>query len=820
MFSTEELGQLVSTAIVSDDPRPLLRVAVKACLLSRVPLRVVLLANQSVLDALDRSTLRRSFRELARLGQCDELAALSRHPSKSVRVALIHAFYNFGRLSQIAALDPLRLDDDPAIGRYAQEAIEKIRNPSEIPAFQLVESTPLDDTEHLIARLMLKQASSNDTVSITRLLFAESRALRRLAREALAREYPSDIVVTTIEHCLTSTQPLTKEAANVLQDLADAQSARVLMQALVGSADSQEHATTALKAIGPIAGEVLLQAFRTDPNAFSHGRLLAETAGHAALGALLRALQSPRRAVREAAAQGLLALGTASVPSLLALAQESDDESVVDVLAILGRLAPPEAFDTVAQHVGSPNCAVRAAAIRALARYQRIEAQDVLAAALQSTDWRMREAAAIALGEWHWRHVALVGLLSDATINDPHQRVRQAAAQSLQRMEQADLGEHAKRLSDLVESGDEAARVAAEAEIRQLRGALAFYFDRPRLFSPEGSYQHEQLRKRIQRIADLTPYPTWQERSRGRVLNARLRLGPAADTGPVAGTERGETIPALDFRARDVPTAITDDVRFSVTSPTTVLPRQSTLLDVWAYTSEDYQVVLDYVRRDPRAHSGASLRSKGPIPVERGTTLAVRVCVPDLQWEGEDSLYWSGTVGNATFAFTVPSDAGEGDHSGLVQIYAAGIQIARVTFLIGVANIQGRVHDVTSRQQYITTAFASYASEDRNQVLARIQGMLSIVPDLDIFMDVMSLRSGEHWQDRLEAEIAKRDVLYLFWSTAARTSVWVEREWRTALRTKGLNGIDPVPLETPDKAPPPAELTGLHFNQWTLQIRN
>ncbi|MET0166631.1 MAG: hypothetical protein ABW318_16695 [Vicinamibacterales bacterium] len=74
MFSIEELGQLVSTGIMSDDPRPLLRVAVRACLSNRVPLRDVLLATQSVLEAVDRSTLRRSFREFARLDQLDELA--------------------------------------------------------------------------------------------------------------------------------------------------------------------------------------------------------------------------------------------------------------------------------------------------------------------------------------------------------------------------------------------------------------------------------------------------------------------------------------------------------------------------------------------------------------------------------------------------------------------------------------------------------------------------------------------------------------------------------------------------------------------------
>jgi hypothetical protein len=97
--------------------------------------------------------------------------------------------------------------------------------------------------------------------------------------------------------------------------------------------------------------------------------------------------------------------------------------------------------------------------------------------------------------------------------------------------------------------------------------------------------------------------------------------------------------------------------------------------------------------------------------------------------------------------------------------------------------------------------------------------MLKVFPDMDIFLDVASLRSGEDWQQRLEDEIVRRDVFYLFWSYAAAQSKWIDWEWRTALRTKGMDYIDPVPLEPPDKAPPPTELSKLHFNEWTLHYR-
>lgn len=42
-------------------------------------------------------------------------------------------------------------------------------------------------------------------------------------------------------------------------------------------------------------------------------------------------------------------------------------------------------------------------------------------------------------------------------------------------------------------------------------------------------------------------------------------------------------------------------------------------------------------------------------------------------------------------------------------------------------------------------------------------------------------------------------------------SEWVAQEWRYALATKGMEFVDPVPLETPDVAPPPPELAAKHF---------
>ena len=99
-----------------------------------------------------------------------------------------------------------------------------------------------------------------------------------------------------------------------------------------------------------------------------------------------------------------------------------------------------------------------------------------------------------------------------------------------------------------------------------------------------------------------------------------------------------------------------------------------------------------------------------------------------------------------------------------------------------------------------------------------IQGMKKARPDLDVFFDVDSLRSGDDWELALHEEIKRRDVLFLCWSHFARESKWVDAEWRYALEQKGADCIEPVPIESPDICPPPVELSFKHFNDKLLYI--
>ena len=118
------------------------------------------------------------------------------------------------------------------------------------------------------------------------------------------------------------------------------------------------------------------------------------------------------------------------------------------------------------------------------------------------------------------------------------------------------------------------------------------------------------------------------------------------------------------------------------------------------------------------------------------------------------------------------------------------------------------------------SAFASYASEDRIDVLGRLEGLKKGLKNLEIFIDVITLRSGEDWENKIDAFINTSDIFYLFWSSAAAKSTWVDKEWRLALEKKGIEFIDPFPLESPQLVPPPPELGKLHFNSIYLNYIN
>ena len=251
-------------------------------------------------------------------------------------------------------------------------------------------------------------------------------------------------------------------------------------------------------------------------------------------------------------------------------------------------------------------------------------------------------------------------------------------------------------------------------------------------------------------------------------------------------------------------------VDFAVFAPEQLTRGAVQLVDVWAFEKDHFDEIKE-LAAELGQDSVAGIKSG--VPVALDSRLVLEFSIPSLDVENQlDEIHWLGDPTNVSFAVPVPDDAHLGGHLGEVGIFVHGARLARIRFALQVGEEEAKEKNkIAAEVVTIKRAFASYASEDRAEVLGRIQGMKTVFPDLDIFVDALSLQAGDDWDERLKKEVVNRDVLYLFWSENAAESEYVEKEWRLALENRGIDYIDPVPLQIPSVAPPPQDLSALHF---------
>ncbi len=257
-----------------------------------------------------------------------------------------------------------------------------------------------------------------------------------------------------------------------------------------------------------------------------------------------------------------------------------------------------------------------------------------------------------------------------------------------------------------------------------------------------------------------------------------------------------------------------DNALFTVTAPG-LLPRGATSeIQFWVHVGQQTETVLKRARELCGLDDIDTTKSEDPHPVQRGACISVRLrlgdtlkCVDNHKW-----IKWTGDIGNANFVVNVSSEVPEGDLVCLASIRLNGCQVAKLSFVLNIGSRRLASQVIPCQTVMHRRAFASYANLDRDQVLARVQDMETAYKGLRVYVDSVGLRSATYWEPDLHARIDAADVFYLFWCRHAMASDWVSREWRWALRSKGLDFIDPVPLESREQAPPPVELVAKDFN--------
>jgi hypothetical protein len=180
---------------------------------------------------------------------------------------------------------------------------------------------------------------------------------------------------------------------------------------------------------------------------------------------------------------------------------------------------------------------------------------------------------------------------------------------------------------------------------------------------------------------------------------------------------------------------------------------------------------------------------------------------------------WRGRPESIQFAAHIPEHHPPKNVIGTVTVSQNSIPLGHVKFKLTIANTKSDAPAISDCWVRYKKAFISYASQDRAEVLKRVQ-MLSVL-NLKFFQDVLDLSPGDRWRKELYRHIDESDLFLLFWSSHAKRSEEVMKEVRYAKARKRGDEyappeIIPVIIEGPPPVEPPPELSHIHFNDYLV----
>jgi hypothetical protein len=230
------------------------------------------------------------------------------------------------------------------------------------------------------------------------------------------------------------------------------------------------------------------------------------------------------------------------------------------------------------------------------------------------------------------------------------------------------------------------------------------------------------------------------------------------------------------------------------------------MASAFADVGRDADVLLNGRKSTYSQRQGTAIQQIAP-----GTVVTIVPYLAHAQIEPKSTMViWKGPLCRARFDISVGGDAPTGHVGGSVGFYVGPLLVGSVGMDVIYTDpaLQVECDPSPNTSEIFKAIFVSYSHEDERIVsdLGRAYEAVGI----DYLRDVKKLRSGEKWDERLLQFIDSADVFQLLWSKCARTSPYVEREWRHAWARHRPRFIRPVYWEDPMPAPP-AELSDLHF---------
>jgi len=314
-------------------------------------------------------------------------------------------------------------------------------------------------------------------------------------------------------------------------------------------------------------------------------------------------------------------------------------------------------------------------------------------------------------------------------------------------------------------------------------------------------------------------------------VGAAFLRSPRAE--PPAGATTGEDrladgLVGPDARAGDRP--LDDDVEFTVYRPGRAAPEGVNQLLFFAHlgqprpdappgTPSPRQIVekqaAEALGEDQASAYQATSGVPASRPVPRDELLTVMPLVEGCAFEPvQAALRWRGPVHRLDFRFTVQPGMEGADLRGAVLVQFLGtVVLAEIPVVVHVGDDAVETLVPTPPVRPYRRIFPSYSRRD-SAVIEAFRHYAAAFGD-EYLQDVLRLRSGEDWRQRLRELIDQADVFQLFWSTASSGSDEVRLEWSHALSLDRPGFIRPLAWEDP-LPPIPEPLQDLHFTRLTL----
>jgi RNA polymerase sigma factor (sigma-70 family) len=265
--------------------------------------------------------------------------------------------------------------------------------------------------------------------------------------------------------------------------------------------------------------------------------------------------------------------------------------------------------------------------------------------------------------------------------------------------------------------------------------------------------------------------------------------------------------------------ATIDPVDCTVFVPPAACPGGALLVQVVAHTpaqTSRAKAMAEEFDEEAQRRGYTSLETD----VERGSRLFFHLSMPGLEIDQPlRMLVWRGRPASVQFRVVVPPRHPFQSVVGTVTVAEEELPQGQITFKLKViprTTTAPPGPSPTGQGKPFEVFFISYASEDRPEVLKRVQMLARL--GKRFFQDLLHLDPGDRWERKLYVYIDQSDAVLLFWSSKAKQSEWVMRECRYTIDTKGIDYLLPIIIEGPPPVEPPPELAELHMNDWLLYL--